>query len=601
MNRKLMYPILVLLLIGMACNFLSGGGGGTEVPKATNTPQAPKPAATNTKPPAQPTATQQSAPAQPTATLQTSPATAVPTLSGKPGAITNLQDAEKATIRIVSQVSIENPDLPVSVEDLKGGSGFIIDPSGLAITNNHVVSGAALIDVYFSGDEKAYRSKLLAVSECSDLALIDIEGDGYPFMDWYTGELKLGLKVYSLGYPLGDKEFTRHEGTISKKSAPAHRTNWTDVESVVEHDAIINPGSSGGPLVTEDGKIVGVNYSSIQGANQYYAITYKEIKPILDEMKNGKDVLSTGINGEAFITDKGDLSGIWVYSVRSGSAADKAGVKSGDILLEMEGITIAKKGTMEEYCGILRGHKDTDALKIKLVRYKTSELLEGQLNGRELEIVGTFKTSGGNSGDQGNTGGGEAYYKEEFDGDISQWKYYVTSGNEKNSRIERVAGILVLTIGNPGTYIYVFNEKWSYQDVVITTKIKNTGDNNMGTSLVCRRSDRGWYEMRAHPNGTFEVFRYDQQLRDRGQNPYVRLSPPTSAVPMKGGNTTNTFSFGCVGSNLLVYVNGQEVAPNNKRITDDTLAEGLIGIGGDSEGAKQGVKLEFEYVDILKP
>jgi len=66
------------------------------------------------------------------------------------------------------------------------GSGFIIDPGGIAVTNNHVVTGAARIKVYFSGSEKAYNARILGVSECSDLAVIDIEGDGYPYLDWYT-------------------------------------------------------------------------------------------------------------------------------------------------------------------------------------------------------------------------------------------------------------------------------------------------------------------------------------------------------------------------------------------------------------------------------
>lgn len=598
MKARLFFALFILIFASMACSLFSG----------TPTPTVPPPPTNTAAPVNSPVPTDTAAPEITDTPEVNKPLDVTPEPPGG-GAISNLQDAEKAVIRIVSQVAVESPDLPVSVENVKGGSGFVIDPNGLAITNNHVVSGAALIEVYFSGNETPYQAKLLAVSECSDLALIQIQGENFPYFDWYTGDIKLGLRVYSMGYPLGDKEFSRHEGTVTKRTAPPHRTNWTDVNSVIEHDAIINPGSSGGPLVTEDGKVVGVNYSSIKGADQYYAITYKEVKPILDDMKEGKDVLALGINGEAFLTQKG-FAGIWVYSVRSGSIADKTGIKSGDILTDMEGIQLAKNGTMQEYCGILRGHKPTDTLTVKVLRYKTQELLEGQFNGRVLSSGSGQSsnpgsdTQGNNQGNnnQGNTQGGEgAYFREEFAGDISAWKYQVLVGNEKNTRIERAAEQLSLTMNNPGTYVYVRNEKNSYKDVIVTTQVKNTGDNNMGVALICRYTERGWYEMRTHPNGTVEIFRYEKNLKDRGQVPFFRLSPSYSAVAMKGGNTTNTFGFGCVGNNLLIYINGQEIQPYGKIISDDMFTEGWVGIGGNSEGAKQYVRLEYEYVDIAKP
>ncbi len=127
------------------------------------------------------------------------------------GAINSLADAQKAVVRITTQGAYEYPD--GKFEEGFTGSGFLIDPTGIIVTNNHVVAGAALIDVYFSDDETPHRARLLGVSECSDVALIKIDGEDLPYLEWYEGDVKLGMNVYSLGYPLGDPEYTQHQGT----------------------------------------------------------------------------------------------------------------------------------------------------------------------------------------------------------------------------------------------------------------------------------------------------------------------------------------------------------------------------------------------------
>ncbi len=243
--------------------------------------------------------------------------TEAPTVEPESGAIDNVKDAESAVIRIVAEGTYQYPDFTTYTE-LGSGSGFIIDPSGIAVTNNHVVTGAGRIKVYFSDNDKAFNARVLGVSECSDLAVIDIEGDGYPYLDWYDKTPEIGLTVYSLGYPLGDPNFTRHKGEISKEKTSGN-TSWTAVTEVLEHDAIINPGNSGGPLVTEDGQVVGINYAGASEYDQYYSIPAAEAEGIVAELEEGKDVNSIGINGEALVADDGSFSGVWVYSVKSGS------------------------------------------------------------------------------------------------------------------------------------------------------------------------------------------------------------------------------------------------------------------------------------------
>ncbi len=332
---------------------------------------------------AAPTATTPPTVVQPTSTSAPTP-TSVPT-----GLVTQLSDLKKATIQIESEGTFIDPEFGYMVNAAGRGSGFIIDPSGIAITNNHVVTGAALLKVWVGGDtSQVYNAKILGVSECSDLAVIDIQGDGFNYLPWYEGAATVGLDVYAAGYPLGDPEFTMTEGIVSKEKADGE-TLWASVDSVIEHTATINPGNSGGPLVDATGKVVGINYAGVSSTNQYYAIDRKTALNVIDQLRQNKDVDSIGINGEAVASEDGTLTGIWVSSVKSGSPADKTGIKAGDILTSLENLTLATDGTFKDYCDVLRTHNSGDTLAVQVLRWATQEVLEGQLNGRPLEVLAT--------------------------------------------------------------------------------------------------------------------------------------------------------------------------------------------------------------------
>jgi serine protease Do len=306
------------------------------------------------------------------------------------GLVTNLTDLKKATIQIEGQGTFIDPQFGYMANQAGFGSGFIIDPSGLAVTNNHVVTGAALLKVWIGGDtNNIYNARVLGASECSDLAVIDIEGDGFPYLSWYEEPAKVGLEVYAAGFPLGDPEYTMTKGIVSKEKADGE-TSWASVDSVIEHTSRINPGNSGGPLVDADGKVVGVNYAGSSTTNQYFAIDRKTALKVIELLKAGIDVESIGINGEAVSSEDGSLSGIWVSSVESGSAADKAGVKPGDVITQLEKLDLATDGTMKDYCDILRSHTPGDPLALQVLRWDTQEVLEGQLNGPALETVYNF-------------------------------------------------------------------------------------------------------------------------------------------------------------------------------------------------------------------
>ncbi len=363
--KKLFVLSVVSVLLGLvAC----GGGNEPDAPEATMEPVVE----------AAPTA-------EPTAVVE-------PTEEAETGLVSTLPDVQKAVIRIQAEGTFVDPEVGLQLNAAGQGSGFIIDPSGIAVTNNHVVTGAALLKVWVGDDTEPKNARVLGVSECSDLAVIDIDGDGYPYMNWFEGAASVGTDVYAAGYPLfGNTEFTLTRGIVSKAAADGE-TSWASVDGVLEHDATINPGNSGGPLVSGDGRIIGINYAGNSNNNQYFAIAGSVAQSIVGQLQSGKNVNSIGINGSA-VNDGQGLSGLWVSSVKSGSPADAAGVKGGDIITAIEGLILATDGTMADYCDILRSHNDTDTLNLTVLRFDTQEVLEGQLNGRVLEPSFSFAQS----------------------------------------------------------------------------------------------------------------------------------------------------------------------------------------------------------------
>ncbi|MCA9986530.1 MAG: trypsin-like peptidase domain-containing protein [Anaerolineales bacterium] len=324
-------------------------------------------------------------------------------------AVNSLEGVQSAVVQIVAQGSFVDPEFGLMLNAAGSGSGFIIDPSGIAVTNNHVVTGAAFLEVYIQGEDRPRNARVLGVSECSDLAVIDIDGDGFPYLEWYGDPINVGLDIYTAGFPLGDPEFTLTRGIVSKAQASGE-TNWASVDNVIEHDATINPGNSGGPLVTVDGRVVGVNYAGASSTSQYFAIARNEALPVIDQLRNEQDVTSIGVNGQA-VSDGQSIYGIWVSSVESGSAADNAGVQAGDIILSLEGLVLATDGTMADYCDILRSHRPGDVMSIEVLRFATEEVLEGQLNGTTLEQSFSFAVAEGDTVDQSSqNGGGSANY-----------------------------------------------------------------------------------------------------------------------------------------------------------------------------------------------
>lgn len=319
------------------------------------------------------------------------------------GAISSVDDVKEATVQILTEGSFIDP-VEGQVDAAGSGTGFIIDESGIAVTNNHVVTGAAKVQVLVGGGDEELDAEVLGVSECSDLAVIDIEGDGFPVLEFAEADPGTGTEVFVAGFPLGDPEYTLTKGIISKAEA-ATDTQWAAVEGVLETDAKINPGNSGGPLVNQQGQVVGVNYAANAETDQNLSIKGSLAQTVIEKLRQGDDVESLGMNTQALVSDDGTSSGVWVAAVAAGTPASEAGLEAGDLITEMNGLRVGADGTMGDYCDILSSAGAEGAIDVVVLRTGTGEILEGEFNGQELEVVGSTGSGGGEPGtvDSGET------------------------------------------------------------------------------------------------------------------------------------------------------------------------------------------------------
>ena len=374
---RLLSTALVLVALGLlaaACN----GEPAPAAPQAEAAPVAtPVPPTPVPPTPIPPTPTPDPTPVPPP---PEPPAT--PTPSGPRG----LALVEKATVQIVAQGTFADPS-GQAVTMAGAGSGFIISADGFVVTNNHVVTGAATLNVFVPGRDEPLNARVIAASECADLAVIQLPGEGYPFLTFHEGPLSIGTPVFAAGYPLGEPEYALVAGIISKLDADGE-SNWASVDQVIQHDAAVSPGNSGGPLVTEAGDVVGIVYAGLLEFNQFFAVGLAQALPVLDELMAGNNVDWIGINGEAFVGQ--GFSGLWVASVESGSPADAAGILPGDFIYELERLPLGGDGTMRDYCDVLQTKGADRAMQVALVRFDTGEILEGQINGRPLAVTGSL-------------------------------------------------------------------------------------------------------------------------------------------------------------------------------------------------------------------
>lgn len=570
MKRKLLIPILIVMLVTLSCN-LSNRNTSTEEPPT------PTRATVSEEPAAEP---EPNAPAAP---------------SREGNAAKNIDEVRPAVFQLFATGTYNDIDQGLMFNSEWGGSGFFIHPSGIGVTNNHVVAGAAILKAYVNGETTPRNVRVLGTSECADLAVVQVEGSDFAYLDWYEDEVKTGLDVYAAGFPLLDPEYNLTKGIISKVNADG-QTSWSSMSYIYGHDAKINPGNSGGPLVTADGRVVGVNYMTRASVDQQFAIPTKQAISIVNQLRERQNVASIGLDGYAIVFGpNSEYPGIWVNSITTGGIADKAGIKPGDIIHEVEDILVATDGTMKDYCDILKSHDQDDELKVFVYRWETDELLEGSLNGEKLAFWGYAGLSGVaqdwiDEGYNQSYASNDPYRIEEFDGDISWWTYFYFGEDGARFDVYQDYQRMIFEINDRDTYVYLTYDEYYYQDVQIRALIENRGVNSMDISLICRYDEnRGWYEYNIGSDGLYTAYLYDVN------SGYKKLGDGGS-TRIKTGKEYNEYTMRCKGNTMSLWINGYETSS----IRNNDLKEGLIGVGVSSYNVTP-VIVEFEYIDITSP
>lgn len=345
---------------------------------------------------------------EPSDTSTASESTPAPTSPA--GVVSSKEDARAAVVRIVSQGSFRDPEVGFQ-SGVGSGSGFIVSPDGLVVTNQHVVGGAGSVEVFVDGEDRPLNARVLGMSECNDLAVLDLEGDGYPYFEWFEGTVDAGIDIWAAGFPQGDPEYSISRGSVVKAEADGE-TEWASFDFSIEHDATTEPGNSGGPVITEDGRVVGVHYASGDlyggGVIRRFAIPAELAIDVVEVLSQGQDQDSIGINGIAVAGE--NLAGIWVSGVRAGSPASDLGIEAGDVVLSLGGRDVVSQDDLERfgyanksgYCDVLRTQGTDRAIEITVLRFDTEEVLSGELNNpdRPLEVVQTISSQLG-SGSSG--------------------------------------------------------------------------------------------------------------------------------------------------------------------------------------------------------
>jgi len=243
------------------------------------------------------------------------------------------------------------------------GSGFIISRDGYILTNNHVVGDVDKITVELNDGRKFENAKLIGTDPDSEVALIKIDGNNFPVLSLGNSDkIEIGDWVIAIGNPFGLSE-TVTVGVIS--AVGRSNVHIAAYEDFIQTDAAINPGNSGGPLINLDGQVIGINTAIFSQSGGYmgigFAIPINMARNIEEQLKTQGKVIRgyLGIYGENVTEDMVDLlglknrQGVIVASVEKGSPAEKAGLKSHDILLEMNGKKIESYDSFRNDIAIL--------------------------------------------------------------------------------------------------------------------------------------------------------------------------------------------------------------------------------------------------------
>ena len=324
-----------------------------------------------------------------------------------------VEAAQKSLDAVVHVKNTSIVNAPMTMQDLfygrssqraqvGTGSGVIISPTGYIVTNNHVINNADEISITLNNN-KAYMAELIGTDESTDIALLKIETEEeLPFMVFGDSDnAKIGEWVLAVGNPF-NLNSTVTAGIISAKSRDLSGQN---TQSFIQTDAAVNPGNSGGALVNTDGDLIGINTAISSRTGSYIGYSFavpsniarKIVNDIMEygNVQNGiLGVVGGALNNQAAKELGTDVAeGFYVSEVQEGTGAEKAGIKSGDIIRKIDGVEINK---FSDLTGYLKTKSPEDIVKVTLLRNGDEEILPVTLlkpSSYNVETIGFVKNA----------------------------------------------------------------------------------------------------------------------------------------------------------------------------------------------------------------
>jgi len=270
-------------------------------------------------------------------------------------------------------------------QEVGGGSGFIVSSDGLIVTNKHVVADTAASYTVLTNDGKKYDAKVLARDPNRDVALIKISANDLPVISLGDSDgIKLGQTAIAIGNALGEFRNTVSTGVISGLARNITASGATQgpetLEGLIQTDAAINEGNSGGPLLNLRGEVIGIDVAMVSGAQSIgFAIPINQVKGAIESVKSTGRIVTPYLGVRYLVIDS-DLAkteklpvdyGALVRGSSSGpgvvknSPADKAGVKAEDIITQLNGTKIDQNNSLN---ALLQKYKVGDTITLKILR-----------------------------------------------------------------------------------------------------------------------------------------------------------------------------------------------------------------------------------------
>lgn len=272
------------------------------------------------------------------------------------------------------------------------GSGVIINENGYIVTNNHVIEDAKDIEITLH-DNRTYKAKVIGTDPTTDIALLQIKEKNLPYLAFVNSDdVKVGEWVMAVGNPFSLNS-TVTAGIVSAKARNININHEQyAVESFIQTDAAINPGNSGGALVNLDGGLIGINTAIASPTGSYagygFAVPSNIVSKVVEDLlKYG--VVQRGVLGVMIRSVDGNLAkekdlkiteGAYVDSLLKNSAAEKYGIKKGDIIVAVNGEKVLSSAKLQE---LIAQHRPGDKVKILVNRKGIEKEIEVVLNNRE--------------------------------------------------------------------------------------------------------------------------------------------------------------------------------------------------------------------------